>query len=63
LSDLGLSDLGLSDLGLSDLGLSDLREEDLPDELLCEGAGDLLPSRDLSPENEKGATVICNPSF
>ncbi|MBU3716556.1 MAG: hypothetical protein FGM63_05945 [Candidatus Nanopelagicaceae bacterium] len=66
LSDLGLSDLGLSDLGLSDLGLSDLDlsvldlgEESLRDEELPV----FLRPRDLSPENEKGATVICNPSF
>ena len=61
LSDLGLSDFGRSDFGRSDLGLSDL---DLCDEsLLDEELPDFLRSRDLSPENEKGATVICNPSF
>ena len=53
---MNLSDLDLSDLGLSDLGLFEesLRDEELPA---------FLRSRGLSPENEKGATVICNPSF
>jgi hypothetical protein len=52
----GRFDRGRSDFDLSDL---DLGDESLPDEVLP----DFLRTRDLSPENEKGATVICNPSF